>query len=297
MANKSKYLLVQIDQPVQFLHGGHFISSGEWTHPTRKLNNYEIIVGYEGVAHIQVGEEQFRVKPGDVLAIPEGYPHKGYQVSNEKVSFYWMHFTGQVRIIDQEEQQELFMKIESTKELDNQIMVLPLYEEFSSTHRLGILFNQLIHLQMDQHYREVSRNYLATSYLLELHQMTYDKWLLGRHHENADRKLRTMMEWVKANSHQAINHETVAENFNYNKNYLNRYFKKGIGLSVNQYVQSVRIEKAKELLYSSHKQIKEIGYEVGFNDEKHFLKTFKKSTGMTPSQYRNVYHDTFINTF
>ncbi|MBJ8193569.1 AraC family transcriptional regulator, partial [Bacillus cereus] len=41
--------------------------------------------------------------------------------------------------------------------------------------------------------------------------------------------------------------------------------------------------------------IKQVAEEAGYTDEKYFMRLFKKRAHMTPSQYRNAYHKTFMN--
>ncbi|WP_317050648.1 helix-turn-helix transcriptional regulator, partial [Clostridium neonatale] len=83
--------------------------------------------------------------------------------------------------------------------------------------------------------------------------------------------------------------------FNFSKEYLARYFKKKMGMSMQEYINYLRISNAKRLLCSSNLNIKEIAKELGFIDEKYFLKLFKKYENLTPKQFRNAYNMTFLN--
>ncbi|WPC40204.1 AraC family transcriptional regulator [Clostridium sp. JS66] len=78
----------------------------------------------------------------------------------------------------------------------------------------------------------------------------------------------------------------IAASLNISNSYLSQIFKKEIGISIIKYIINYRIEKAKELFSSSDELIYNIAEKVGFSDEKHFSKTFKKITGLTPMQYR-----------
>jgi two-component system response regulator YesN len=50
----------------------------------------------------------------------------------------------------------------------------------------------------------------------------------------------------------------------------------------------IRIDRAKELLDFTDKSIAEVAEASGFSDQNYFARTFKKVTGMTPSQYRDA---------
>lgn len=68
-----------------------------------------------------------------------------------------------------------------------------------------------------------------------------------------------------------------------------RRFKQVTGITPIEYLQQTRIEAAKKLLEQTGKQMTEIIYDSGYNDAKAFRKVFKKSVGMTPSQYREKF--------
>ncbi|MDR2304737.1 MAG: helix-turn-helix transcriptional regulator, partial [Treponema sp.] len=70
------------------------------------------------------------------------------------------------------------------------------------------------------------------------------------------------------------------------KYYLCHEFKKYIGLSPNEYLITVRLNKAKGLLQSSDLRISEISEITGFASLNHFFYTFKKHEKMSPSEYR-----------
>src|SRR5690606_22554536 len=68
-----------------------------------------------------------------------------------------------------------------------------------------------------------------------------------------------------------------------------RRFKRVTNNSVLEYIQRVKIEAAKRTFETSHKNISEVMFDVGYTDTKAFRTTFKKITGLTPLEYRNKY--------
>ena len=81
----------------------------------------------------------------------------------------------------------------------------------------------------------------------------------------------------------------IAEQFGYNTSYFSSLFKKETGRNFSDYVTELRIEKAQQLLVRTADSILEICAAVGYNDSKHFTKTFRKITGLSPRQYRKLY--------
>ncbi|MNP81294.1 Arabinose operon regulatory protein [compost metagenome] len=67
---------------------------------------------------------------------------------------------------------------------------------------------------------------------------------------------------------------------------MSRLFRQKTDESLINYVQTLRLEKAKELLAETSHPVAEIGRSVGFPSENYFAKTFRKRYGQTPSQYR-----------
>ncbi len=68
--------------------------------------------------------------------------------------------------------------------------------------------------------------------------------------------------------------------------YVCTFFKNETGQTLNQYLTEYRIKKAKELLEDPHYKISDVSSRVGYSDGNYFGKTFKKYTGLSPSEYR-----------
>ena len=65
-----------------------------------------------------------------------------------------------------------------------------------------------------------------------------------------------------------------------------RLFRTEMGLTLQRYVQKVRIEKALMEMHNTNMSIEQIAMECGFSDRHHFSKVFKQVTGMPPGQFR-----------
>ena len=78
----------------------------------------------------------------------------------------------------------------------------------------------------------------------------------------------------------------LAADLHFSTAYLCRSFKIETGDTINAYINSFRIGKAKELLLTEDIKLYEISFCVGYSDPNYFTRQFKKQVGMTPSEYR-----------
>ncbi len=84
---------------------------------------------------------------------------------------------------------------------------------------------------------------------------------------------------------------TLSENLYFTPSYICTLFKKETGKTINQYINEVRIEKAKDLLKEEAIKFYEIARRVGYNDGKYFSKVFNKMVGMKPKKFRELHHN------
>lgn len=97
-----------------------------------------------------------------------------------------------------------------------------------------------------------------------------------------------VIRYMKEHYSERVENETLAERFHFTSVYINRLFKAELGISLRQYLITLRIDTAQELLTSSEYSPYEVALSVGFEDYPHFSKTFKKLTGKTPREYQHV---------
>jgi two-component system response regulator YesN len=93
-------------------------------------------------------------------------------------------------------------------------------------------------------------------------------------------------QYIAENFKEELNLEKTAVKFNLSPYYFSRSFKEIIGYNFSDYINMLRIRKAKELLRSDYMSIKEVGYEVGYSDPNYFSKVFKKYEGLSPKEFK-----------
>ena len=79
----------------------------------------------------------------------------------------------------------------------------------------------------------------------------------------------------------------MAEHFHLSEPYISKYIKDKSGKTFGDFVQGIRMKKARTLLKNSNMTVENIAYTVGYQNVEHFNRLFKKKYNMTPIQYRN----------
>jgi AraC-like DNA-binding protein len=96
--------------------------------------------------------------------------------------------------------------------------------------------------------------------------------------------------YLQSNYKMALSREVVAEHFGVSPTHISRLFRTEGQLSFNDYLNFVRIDRAKFLLVGYELPVKNVAANCGFNDVGHFCRVFKKTTKMTPTEYRANHH-------
>lgn len=130
--------------------------------------------------------------------------------------------------------------------------------------------------------------YMLLDNVLREYSQIYDQ------NTQEDKELNYLCEYIKKNFMNNITLDELSLMANVSRSYLLKCFTKQYGISPYRYLQSVRIEKAKQYLEQQYSII-EIAQMCGFNDQSHFSNYFKEFIGITPKQYQRIFSDTSDN--
>ena len=100
-----------------------------------------------------------------------------------------------------------------------------------------------------------------------------------------------VVEYVHHNYRYDISQEAICDILKLSTGYFSKIFHQHYGVKFIDYLTNVRIEAAKDLLKDDTKRNKEIGLMVGYQSSSYFSKMFKLKTGFTPSEYRELLHE------
>lgn len=112
------------------------------------------------------------------------------------------------------------------------------------------------------------------------------RYLEGAVDRHPDELIAQIQFWLRTNLSSELSLAELAQQFGLSQRSFTRRFKMATGIRATEYWQQLRIETAKDLLASSNLTIQEISYHVGYQDQGHLTRLFKKNLALTPKDYR-----------
>ena len=100
------------------------------------------------------------------------------------------------------------------------------------------------------------------------------------------RTIHSLTRYLQEHLAEEISLSVLAEEFHLNSQYISPLFKSEIGVNFLAYLTNIRMERAKKLLLTTDLSVAEVSEQSGYGDYRVFTKVFKKTEGITPSQYR-----------
>jgi transcriptional regulator GlxA family with amidase domain len=132
---------------------------------------------------------------------------------------------------------------------------------------------------------------MAKFYEIEIDRDNQSAFIMFKgQRDHQDESVRLAQEFIENNFHEKITVDQLATQFAVGRRSLERRFKKATRNTVSEYIQRVKIEAAKKGFETSRKNISEVMCEVGYSDTKAFRTIFKRTTGLSPVEYRNKYN-------
>ena len=95
-------------------------------------------------------------------------------------------------------------------------------------------------------------------------------------------------DYIQEHYNEDISFEELAGRIGISYSYLRRLFNEELNMSITDFLNTYRIEKAKSLLKNSSLTLQKIAQRVGYNNVQSFKRYFKKYEGITPSEYRII---------
>jgi AraC-like DNA-binding protein len=221
----------------------------------------EYIVSGSGT--LEINGQTLCPKANSVVLLTEGSRHRYFSDKNDLWHKYWIIFNGNVAhcLIDEFLPKDTYL-------FEN----LNLEKEFAQIYSIA--------MKNDYDYQQL---------LVEVSKILFNI-ILAMH--NSDAHLRKgRAELIRDSLDEMVEGEysldQLAEKMNYSKNYIISIFKKKYGKTPYKYYMDAKIETAKLYLLHSDDTITEISNRLCYIDPQYFATCFKKTTGLSPRQFRN----------
>ncbi|WP_372761684.1 GlxA family transcriptional regulator [Pseudoalteromonas sp.] len=161
-------------------------------------------------------------------------------------------------------------------------------ERLYTVASLNALADVIVHI-ISQYYGKAAAQHVERNFSHEIRKPYEEqRYLEGAVDRHPDELIAQVQFWLKNNLAAELTLQQVAAQFSLSYRTFTRRFRLATNQSPIEYWQQLRVEGAKELLASSNLSIQEVALEVGYNDQGHLTRVFKKVLSQTPSEYRKV---------
>lgn len=152
-------------------------------------------------------------------------------------------------------------------------------------------FLNLIIYLVEKFFDRTTAIYCAKVFQIDLDRNLQSEFsIFNGHKKHEDNLVLKAQSYIEANYQYKISFERLAAGLNVGRRNFDRRFIKATGFTPLNYLQRVKIERAKKDFESTRKTVNEVMYDVGYNDTKAFREVFSRITGMSPISYKSKYN-------
>lgn len=130
----------------------------------------------------------------------------------------------------------------------------------------------------------------AAEYIYNLSNVIF-KLQTGEEKKRADNAIDYIQKFIEEHLNEDLSLVRLAEQVYLNPSYLSRIYKQVKGTNISDFIDNVRIKKAKELLMGENVKINEVARLVGYETAASFTRFFRKAAGLSPQEY----HEAFLS--
>ncbi|GAA3413714.1 AraC family transcriptional regulator [Paenibacillus hodogayensis] len=237
-----------------------------WSFPQSVTQNHILLLVTDGSFTYVANGEELSLISGDVLYVPKGTVRSGKNRPDQPHHMYVAHFS-----YEGDGDKTSILREGCCRHLK-------LFNADYLKHRFSLL---------TQHWLRKTKYYEAICHgiLLEMLAIVNDE---ADAHQLPTATMNLVMliqEYIVNHYRERITVAALAKQVDRTPNYISAVFRQATGQTITEYIQQIRINAARDLLINSQMTIGEISEYLGFCEQSHFNKVFKKLTGVPPSTH------------
>lgn len=265
----------QSQQPLYkrlYLTGIGFFPNAKFHHCQRPSGCDSAIMIYciAGQGFLEYNGKTITVNENQLILIPSNTPHTYYASLANPWSIYWSQFSG--------DDSEAYIDL-----LQNEIMPISIRKE----HQTNIIdyYNKMIDL-LSIGFSKDHMLYCTNLHKSLLSLINHKSMSHSRESSKYIDYIGLSIEYMKKKITLSLTIEELSDHVGLSRSYYQHIFKEKTGMSPIHYLTSLKMQKACEILATTNIPIKNIAASVGYDDPYYFSRIFKRTIGVSPSEYR-----------
>lgn len=235
-----------------------------WEIPLRRIDNYELVYLLRGEGDITLRGKALRVRAGDLICFRPGDEHSLSVSRNPCMEFFGVHFWPA--------QEGEMLPLPDVLHLDNPLRIEAILKEMYELYRQKTyLYKWRLNLLLEQALCEICE---------AIHQT--------RAPADAAR-IRRVLETIHADPYRAFTMEDFLHQAGVKKTQFLQSFRSVTGTTPKQYLLTLRLEGARDLLLETDLPVAQIAERCGFDDAFYFSRCFRQRFAVSPRSYRKRY--------
>lgn len=289
--NKVELILCDIEMPKE--NGIHFL---EWVREQKIQTEVIFLTSHEKFEYaygaVQNGAANYLLKPIDMNKINQALLREkeaSGHILDEDYILQCLNKGSRVSTLEylQKTLQHVKQTMHSVEGFRNfQVELTQLVSKYlhDKKENMNSVIRDPIYLKLDMN--AVKSEFSMVQWMTWLMNKVFDLTQEERKEKTEKRITDQVIDYIREHYTEDINRNTLSERFHFSPEYIGKMFRKDIGTSLNDYINSLRVEKAKHLLENTNTKVIDIALEVGFDTLPYFSSVFKKYTGVSPAEFR-----------
>lgn len=228
-----------------------------------------------GVGWVRLGGERYALGPNHAFILPAGRPHAYGADDADPWSIYWLHFCG--------ERTDMFAGITGR--------VIHIEESDRSRYSDRFSLFEEMYRNLETGYSPDNLEYVSFCLMHFLASLKYVNQFREIKKIRGDDVVQASIAYMKDHLEQTLTLDDIASSVGYSASRFSALFSGRTSFAPMEYYGSLKIQRACSYLQFSTLKIKEIAFRLGYYDQFHFSKAFRKEMELTPKAYRKKYQE------